>query len=155
MSSRFDELAKALARGLSRREALRLLGGTLMAAVLAPLGAKQAWGDVPGNGKSCGETCGDAGVPQGTPAFSDCVHKCGQCQANALQACVSFVGASLSVTCCGPTGTCGSGTLAGVCVCPGGSVTCSSPASTLTGPPTTSCCTGVQACNQAAGVCIG
>ena len=40
----FDEWAKDLARGVSRREALRRLGGGLAGALLASLGLERAWG---------------------------------------------------------------------------------------------------------------
>jgi len=149
MSSRFDELAKALAAGVSRREALRLFGGGLMIGLLAPLGVGKGWGAPPPPG--CGRLCHDAGVPSGGSAWTDCVHRCGVCEANALQACVSFVSATLTVTCCGPTGTCGTGALAGVCVCPGGTVDC---LGTTAGVPTQSCCTGAQVCNTTAGICV-
>jgi hypothetical protein len=43
MENRFDDLAKAMAGGMSRREALRAVGGGLFGAVLASLGLK-AWG---------------------------------------------------------------------------------------------------------------
>lgn len=49
--SYFDELAKGLARGMSRREALRLAGAGVLGAVLLPLGRSAAWAQ---NSGSCG-----------------------------------------------------------------------------------------------------
>jgi hypothetical protein len=43
VADQFDELAKALAEGVSRREALRRLGGGLASALLASLGLRSAW----------------------------------------------------------------------------------------------------------------
>jgi hypothetical protein len=150
MSSRFDELAKALARGLTRRDALRLLGGTFTVAALAPLGARQAWGDVPGGGLSCGEGCQDAGFEQGSAQYTACVHACHQavesCEENALQGCVTLIGATVTITCCDPSLPC----TASACVCPMGDIICPNPTVTSV----QSCCpTGVLVCNVAAGVC--
>jgi hypothetical protein len=47
----FDHLAKALAEGMPRREALRRLGSGLAAALLASLGVKRAWGQR--GGRAC------------------------------------------------------------------------------------------------------
>ena len=55
MESRFDQLAKDLARGVSRREALRRLGGGLATAMLASLGVGRAWGQ--GGSNSCNNFC--------------------------------------------------------------------------------------------------
>lgn len=54
MEHRFDQLAKDLFRGLSRREALRRLGGTLAGGLFDSLGLDRAWAARPigsgGNG---------------------------------------------------------------------------------------------------------
>src|SRR5262249_21147849 len=55
MESRFDEFAKALAGGISRREALRRIGGAGAGAMLASLGLAKAWGQ--GNSQ-CAQVCG-------------------------------------------------------------------------------------------------
>jgi len=44
MEHRFDELAKALAEGMPRREALRRLGGGLASLLLASLDVERSWG---------------------------------------------------------------------------------------------------------------
>src|SRR5262245_44803630 len=51
MEHQFDELAKALAGGLSRREALRRLGGGMAVALLAVLGTGRA--EAQGGSLSC------------------------------------------------------------------------------------------------------
>jgi hypothetical protein len=53
MASRFDELAKALAGGISRREALRRMGAGLAATLLASLGLDAAWAGGSCNGVTC------------------------------------------------------------------------------------------------------
>jgi hypothetical protein len=53
MRHQFDELAKAVAGGISRREALRRVGAGLAATLLASLGLETAWG----GGTCSGVTC--------------------------------------------------------------------------------------------------
>jgi hypothetical protein len=84
MALGFDELAKTLAEGVSRRDALRLVGGGLVGAVLTALGLGRAYGF------SCEELCverfgGGAGIC-GAPAppslqviQRQCKQACQQC----------------------------------------------------------------------------
>lgn len=75
----FDELAKDLARGVSRREALRRLGGGMAGAMLASLGVGRAWGQ--GN-SDCAHFC-DSVYPPGRQrgeCKSDAAHGQGICQ---------------------------------------------------------------------------
>jgi hypothetical protein len=66
MAHRFDELAKALAEGMSRREALRRVGGGLVGVILAVFGASALDAAPPcrAMGKPCkqDEDCCGAGV---------------------------------------------------------------------------------------------
>jgi len=66
MAHQFDELAKALAEGISRREALRRVGGGLAGVVLALFGASAVDAAPPcrAMGKPCkhDEDCCGAGV---------------------------------------------------------------------------------------------
>ena len=150
MATRFDELSKVIARGLTRRQTFALIGGTFAVGVLGPFGVRNA-SAAPG----CGRACQDAGYRPGSADFVACVHRCGDavttCEANALEACVSVdpVAATVNVTCCGALGTCNT---VGVCVCPETAVPC---AGLVGDVPTTTCCTGVQVCDVEAGVCVG
>jgi hypothetical protein len=56
MENSFDQLAKDLARGVSRREALWRLGGGLATAMLASLGIGKAWSQSGGN-STCAKFC--------------------------------------------------------------------------------------------------
>src|SRR5688500_16655398 len=51
----FDELARDLARGVSRREALWRVAGGLAGAVLASLGLGKTWGQVGNSGRGSDE----------------------------------------------------------------------------------------------------
>jgi hypothetical protein len=99
--NRFDELAKALAGGVTRRRALRALGGGLAGGLLAALGlgkarADNAWG------QQCEEYCKSLGA-----------HPLGQCVSSCVS-CVKLGGTACGVdeccfgaeVCCG--GNCGS-----------------------------------------------
>jgi hypothetical protein len=100
MENRFDELAKALAGGMSRRDALRRLGGGLVGAVLASLGLGKAWGQAPFAGcvKFCRDTCGIS--PGNGGAFSQCVSSCENCWNTAGTICACPVPGTKKVVCC-------------------------------------------------------
>jgi Stigma-specific protein, Stig1 len=53
----FDEMAKALAEGVPRREALRRLGSGLATTLLASLGVERAWAACPPGTTLCGRKC--------------------------------------------------------------------------------------------------
>jgi hypothetical protein len=78
----FDEWTKDLARGVSRREALRRLGGGLLGAAAAVgLGLGKASADGGGIGQACVDCC-NAITPRPEPfgqCVSDCVHNGGVC----------------------------------------------------------------------------
>jgi hypothetical protein len=151
MASWFDNLSVAMARGMTRRQTLAAIsGGVAAVTFLGPLGPPRA-----SAGPGCGRACQDAGHRTGSPEFVACVHRCGAetttCEANALQACLAIdpLAVTVTVTCCGGTGTCN---FAGVCVCPDS--TLPECLGTIDAVPTSSCCTGLQTCDAAAGVCL-
>lgn len=99
MEHRLDELAKALAGGMSRREALRRVGG-LMGAVLASLGlGRTAWSAPAPN---CVQFCKDCGIsPSNGVAFGQCVSSCAKCQGKGrTNFCDCPTAASPDVPCC-------------------------------------------------------
>jgi Stigma-specific protein, Stig1 len=112
MAHQFDELAKALAEGVSRREALRRLGGGLVAALLASLGLDKVWADTgPGGNSGCIAFCAQA-FDSRTIQFANCVADgalghgpCANCGADLSRLCPQ---GDLPV-CCGPTQVCRNG----------------------------------------------
>jgi hypothetical protein len=74
----FDEMAKALAGGLSRRQALRKVGGSLAGALLASMGLGKAWG---ATAKNCADYCKNhVGISPGNGnAYGQCVSNCSNC----------------------------------------------------------------------------
>jgi hypothetical protein len=142
----FDEMAKALAGGLSRRQALRRAGGGLAGALLASLGLGQAWaGGVTGRRTrmtraqagvvtgptNCADFCKNfLGIAPGNGnAFGKCVSNCSNCL---------LVGGGL----CGASNCCTVGQVCsgGACVTPCGQ----------TGADCTSsaqCCSDTGGCN--------
>jgi hypothetical protein len=107
MSNRFDELAKGLASGGTRRDALKRIAGGLAGLLFADvaLGSKaqaQAAG-------TCPEYCRSIGInPGGGNDFGKCVSNCAKCRASGGTEC----GAS---GCCTGEDTCNNG----VCAPPG------------------------------------
>jgi hypothetical protein len=75
VGNRFDELAKTVAGGLTRRKTLQLIGGSITG-VLVSL---NAWG-APGNGKGCGQICAPLFNPHDQGAFSACTEACEDCK---------------------------------------------------------------------------
>src|SRR5262245_45879680 len=87
--NRFDELAKALAGGLTRRQALRGIGGGLVGAVLAAVGLGKSWGKgTPNISSACQKYCTDAGT-KGIKDPANCHGKC----VSSCEACVHATGA--------------------------------------------------------------
>jgi hypothetical protein len=101
MANRFDELAKALAGGMSRRDALRLVGGGLVGAVLASLGlGTKAW-SAPAPNSGCVKFCRDCGISPGNGnAFGKCVSSCEHCMNTGGEICACPSSASPNVLCC-------------------------------------------------------
>jgi Stigma-specific protein, Stig1 len=111
MTHPFDELARALAEGVSRREAIRRLGSGLVGAILTSLGLVRAWGQ--GTANPCAQFCNQL------PSFQrqNCQKACKECGGHTQNVCASSN--SSQVLCC-PQGTvcCN-----GVC-CPSGMACC-------------------------------
>jgi hypothetical protein len=91
---RFDDLAKALAGGVSRREVLRRLGGGLAGALLASLGIGRAWSQ--SSGFSCDDFCTKQGLTGS--ALSTCRRQCRACVGEGGTVCSAS--SSGGVTCC-------------------------------------------------------
>jgi hypothetical protein len=102
MTHQFDELAKALAEDLSRREALRRIGGAVAGALLVSLGLGRAWGQ--SGAVDCGRWCTQR-LPLGK-ARGRCASTCESCQASGGTPCTT--GAQGGVICCtgGATSVC-------------------------------------------------
>src|SRR5262245_61818242 len=100
----FDELSKTLALGLTRRGALRQLGGGLAGALLASVGLRTARGAPPVT--NCAGYCRSLGFTPGNGnAYGNCVSNCSNCVQGGGQACGG-------AGCCAgtPTSYCCSGT---------------------------------------------
>jgi len=102
MANQFDELAKTLAGGISRRETLRRLGGGLVGAMLASLGWDgKAWSAPAANSqceKFCRDTCGIS--PGGGNAFGKCVSSCENCLNANGTVCTCPPPGQTNVNCC-------------------------------------------------------
>jgi hypothetical protein len=137
----FDEMAKALAGGLTRRQALRKVGGGLAGALLASVGLGKASGATPMN---CADYCKNfVGIQPGNGnAYGQCVSNCANCIAGGGIAC----GAD---GCCTGDEVCTSEMICALpCVPDGGS--CSE---------TSDCCDELRCCRGAngyggGGVCV-
>jgi hypothetical protein len=112
MENRFDELAKDLAGGMSRREALRRFGGALAGALLASLSVRKAWG---GDHSACIEVC-----KQHTGVHG-CGNACLKCDDDPNRICYS----DTSAVCCSTGSSCVSGNCVAGPVCPSGETDCS------------------------------
>ena len=138
----FDDLAKGLAGGLSRREALRRLGGLLgvtAGAVLASVGLGKARGQGPGP-STCDEYCAQFYPPPRGEAFGQCVRSCTACVRAGGIAC------GPGVDCCDPaTEVCIDGTCEVACTAQSGD-----PCDTSGDPAL--CCADGSACD-ATGSC--
>src|SRR5262249_56641559 len=102
METLFDVLAKTLAEEVPRREALRRLGGSLAAAILASLGVGKAWSQA--GTVDCGSACG-AVFPGNDPQRRACIHACEDCQANGGRVC-QISGTGTGLCCSGVSPVC-------------------------------------------------
>jgi Stigma-specific protein, Stig1 len=102
MEHRFDQLAKALAEGVSRREALQRMGSALAGALLASVGLGTAWGQSNDVRPFCGRFCREK-FPPG-PRRMSCVSACEACGGDVGRLCPSSQ--SDNVACC-PTESAG------------------------------------------------
>jgi hypothetical protein len=123
MESRLDALAKSLAGNLSRREALRTLGGSLAALLLSATGHAPAWAARGGNGKGGGGSGSSSGgdctawcKARFAPGAAQvqCKRVCDECGGNTSRLCSA--GPNQGVLCCGEGEGCFA-TALGVPVC--------------------------------------
>jgi hypothetical protein len=150
MEHRFDELAKALAEGVSRREALRRLGGGLAGALLASLGVGKSWSQ--SAGFSCNDFCSKQGLTGS--ALGTCLQQCRACVSEGGTVCSAS--SSGSVTCCAQPNPacCGTGCCTSPKACCGGK--CCPGDSCLPGDiccPPESVCAGAICCSPRAPIC--
>ena len=96
MTSQFDELSKALAGDLSRREVLQRISSGLVGAALVYLGV----GKAAAAPSPCAVYCSQA-FPPG-PARATCGQACRQCGADISRVCNTPTGS----VCCGPEEAC-------------------------------------------------
>lgn len=93
MTTKFDELSKALASGVPRREALRVISG-LLGGVLAAIGLEETRAAPP----ECVDICRKfQGLSQ-----ASCFRACGQCRQDVSRLCLAFT----QVICCAPGSRC-------------------------------------------------
>jgi hypothetical protein len=79
LNERFDELVKALAQGVSRRQALRRVAGALAGALLAGWEAGKAAAQ--GASANCDDHCRSFYDPRQSPGdFRACISHCAECQ---------------------------------------------------------------------------
>jgi hypothetical protein len=127
MENRFDELAKAVAGGMSRREALRRVGGGLVGAVLASLGlGTKAW-SAPAPNSGCEQFCRDCGISPGNGnAFGQCVSSCEHCWNTGGKTCTGLcpTAARPNVVCCPDDQVCCPNRRTGSSVCCGPGLVC-------------------------------
>jgi hypothetical protein len=77
--TQFDEWAKAVAHGLTRRKTLQLIGGTFTGALLALRGPK-AWAVPTPGTQGCGHVCAPLFNPGNQAAFNTCTQACEDCK---------------------------------------------------------------------------
>src|SRR2546427_532531 len=98
MANGFDEISKVIASGISRREALRRIGGGLVGATLAALGVGQA-AAAP---SSCSVFCGKNAFTSG-PLHAACLQACHKCGGDTTRVCCTASGC----VCCPSGQICG------------------------------------------------
>jgi hypothetical protein len=113
MTDRFDELAKDLANGLSRREALRRVGlamaGSLLAALGLAGGARAQILKGGGGRNRCHDTCEiafNSGYITNVHACEDACHSCNSTGGEFCVASTGVLSCCLSPQTCSSTGTC-------------------------------------------------
>jgi hypothetical protein len=105
MEEPFDQLSKALAEGVSRREAFRRAGGLLLGAVLASLGLDRlAWGQT----DPCLAVCAYYLVRERS-SYKGCLKDCRKCEKRGRDGCRSPQGRCCpkGAVCCGAQACCG------------------------------------------------
>jgi hypothetical protein len=130
MSTTFDDVTKALGRGVSRREALRLLAGAAAGGVLGMMGLRKA-----------------SAAPSSCSVFCSQFH--GAAHAQCLATCKA---------CGGPSGVCGGPFTGGFICCANGGVCCvncpgQGPCTAHCCPAGTTQCCGDQCCTSGQNCC--
>jgi Cys-rich repeat protein len=115
VATNFDDLSKALASGVSRRHALKLMGGAMGGGIAAvmQLGRASAAPD------QCQVFCGKTSFTSG-PAHAACVQACHKCNADLNRLCFSPTG----TTCCASGQLCLNGTCTSATPCVSGGTGC-------------------------------
>src|SRR5690349_11237197 len=94
--NRFDDLTRALATSMSRRQALKLLGGSILGAMFAAFGGSTAQAARP-NRSYCLDICKNiAGVEDRGLCMSTCM----ACNLDTSYVCFSTVATGLAIACC-------------------------------------------------------
>jgi hypothetical protein len=123
VATNFEDLSRALATGVSRRQAVKLMGGAVAGSVLAVMHLSRAEAAP----STCAVVCGKTGFVSG-PAHAQCLQACRQCAGNIQNLCFGPTGAvccqngtvcSLFTGTCVQPCTCESGTPCGTgsCLC--------------------------------------
>jgi len=129
VENRFDEMAKAMASSVSRREALRRVAGGFAGAALASLGLSRgrAWGDGnPNKGNdACAHWCHDVAFPGPGPDAGKCTSAAAKGKGPCYEcgpAAVGPHGPICAGVCCGANQSCVNGACVsnGSCVCVAG-----------------------------------
>lgn len=110
----FDDVAKAMAGGVSRRQVLKLFGGTVGAGLLAAGTTTEVALAAPSN---CAVFCGKTSFTSG-PAHAACMQACNQCGGDISRICSGPTNA----VCCAPGTSCCIGPTGAAFCCPSGTV---------------------------------
>jgi hypothetical protein len=113
MSIGFDQLAKGLAGGVSRRQVLKLIGGTMGGSFLATTTGFDTAVAAP---SSCAVFCGKTSFISG-PAHASCLQACNKCGGDITRVCQGPTGS----VCCAPGTSCCFGPTGAFC-CPSGTI---------------------------------
>ncbi len=152
MAYQLDELSKALASGVSRRDVLKRIGAGLTGAVLASVGTRRATAAP----STCAVFCAE--VTQSGPANAQCRQACRQCGNDPSLLCGGF---GRPFICCAPNSSCCFSQTGEFC-CPSGTECCGEGCCasgtccfTQDGP---TCCPSGQTCaydpNTGTGTCV-
>jgi hypothetical protein len=139
MRDDFDALARELAQGLSRREALRRVCGGFAGAILASLGAGRAWGAP----NPCASYCNSLRHPA---QRKNCNNACKQCGDNVQNVCPALD--SDKVACCNQ----GTGCCSGACTPLGTAQNCRGCGDTC--PGVTVCVSAMAGCQCPSGTAL-
>src|SRR5262245_48564787 len=88
MAEHFDELTKALASGVSRRDALKRFVGGVLGGLFAAVGLSKTAGAQGNSQNTCPAYCRSLGIDPGNGnAFGKCVSNCAKCREGGGTAC--------------------------------------------------------------------